>query len=172
MRPFMYQEGVELIVPANPAGVGLVNFPDIPELRSDTEKDIIIRSMEVFPSEAVPFTFSGNISASTAQIANAFLTLYIGGVNKVYRIPLIKMVNLHVGGTDPGSVFFWVNEISQMENYKVDWTKSYLSFPVPIIAATQFSYLFSISYDKLPPGTIAKAKLLRAQRLDQGVINS
>lgn len=172
MRPFIYQEGVELIVPANASGVGLVNFPDIPELRSDTEKDIIIRSMELFPKEAVPNTFSGNVSATMAQISNAFLTLYIGGVNKVYRIPLVKLVSTYTGGTVPAVSMFWQNEVMQTDNYKVDWTKSFVSFPVPIIVATQFSFLFSISYEKLMPGVIAINKQLKANQQAAGIIPS
>lgn len=172
MRPFSYQEGVELIVPVNPAGIGAVNFPDIPELRSDTEKDIIIRSMEVFPSEICPFTFSGNACATTAQIKNSFLTLYIGGVNKVYRIPLVKLVSTYNGGL-PGAVALnWQNEVMQVDNYKVDWTKSGLTFPVPIVVATQFSFLFSISYMKLPPGSINMMKQLESQQLQYGIVKS
>jgi hypothetical protein len=161
-------EGVELIVPVG-AGIGQVNFPDIPELRSDSEKDIIIRSMEVFPGEIVPNTFSGNPVATTAQIQNAFITLYIYGENKVYRVPLVKFVNLYAGGTNAAALF-WTNDLNELCNYKVDWTKSFLSFPTPLTVEAQFSFLFNMGYMKLPPGTLEKNRQLKNAAIGQGVL--
>jgi hypothetical protein len=168
MRPQDYMEGVELIVTPG-VGIGQVNFPDIPELRSDSEKDIIIRSLEVYPAEVLPLTFSGNPVATTAQVQNAFLTLYIYGENKVYRVPLIKFVNVYAGGTNAGSLF-WTDELNQLENYKVDWTKSSLNFPSPITVEANLSFFFNVSYMKLPPGTLKKNRALKAASINLGVV--
>jgi hypothetical protein len=167
MRPYKFIEGVELIVPAGSTNVGLVNFPDIPELRCDDEKNVLIRSIRVFPNEVLPQTFSHNTTATLAQIQNAFLTLYMDGMNQVYRTPLIQFVNDY----NNLAAGVWSNDVVQVDDWKIDWTKSYLQFPNPVTTVNNLSFFFSIGYIKCPPGTWKKAKDMEQAALSNGIIS-
>lgn len=161
----MYYEGVELIVPVL-STANQINFPDIPELRSDSEKDIIITSIRVHNSDSVPFSFANNPVASATQIGQAFLTLYILGSERFFRVPLIEFMSTYSTTASRQ----WSDRIFETENLRVDWTKSYLTFPVALANPAQLCYLFSFGYQKLPPGTYAKWLNVRVQNWQQGVI--
>lgn len=167
MRPIQYLEGVELVVTPAPVGIQQVNFPDIPQLRSDSTQDIIIRSLRIFPQEAIPNGWSGNVNATQAQIASGFLTLYSEGMNKIYQVPLLQFNNIF--SNDAAGK--WAEELMQADDWVIDWTKSYVSFSTPLVVETQFVFLFSIGYIKLPPGTINKQRAVRSAAIAQGVVS-
>ena len=140
-------ESVELPVPVAFDGFQ-INFPDIPELRSDMDKDAVIFSIAMTTSESVPLCPSGNANASYAQLQTGSLTLYVLGTEKVKTIPLQRFLNVR-GNTD---AYFYVGETFEMEPQRVDWTKSFVQFAGLGAVDTAFSFLFEFSYEWLPPG--------------------
>lgn len=140
---------MELIIPAGTTGTQ-VNFPDIPELRSDTEKDVPIYSGAISSVESVPLTYSGNANASLAQISNSFLTLYVLGREQIFRIELLRLLNVRGNGAS----YFYMGELFEWAPIRVDWTKSYVSFGTPPDNDVQYSYLFTFGYDWCLPGSI------------------
>lgn len=149
MRPVRRSESVELVIPAL-ATQTRFNFPDIPQLRADTDKDILVRALEVFTAEDMPVDFNNNPLLTFAQLQQGTLTLYVEGEESIFRMPLIKLHN--VQGSTNGSTF----EVRQFQNLRVDWTKSYLYFPVPLANAVQQAFIMDVSYLRLFPGTMAK----------------
>lgn len=162
MRPKPRYQSVELIVPANTTG-SQVNFPDVPELRSDSDKDALIFSVALTNILEVPLTPSGNTTASAAQVANGFLTLYVLGTEYVFKVPLIRFHNIF----NSGATVFSVYELFEVRPMRVDWTKSFVSFGAPPANPAQFSYLFEFGYDWYPSGTFAKY----LQNLDRAALN-
>jgi len=158
-------EGYELIIPANTTA-SQVNFPDIPELRSDGAQETVIMSIECFPSGAVPATYSNNTTATEAQVANGFLTLYILGYQQHYRIPLQKFVSVRSNTNG----YYFEGEPFFCRPIMVDWTKSYVSFAVPPATNAQYSYLFLFGYEWLPVGGYAKYCTNYQNQLMSGVI--
>lgn len=151
MRPKPRYQSVELIIPANTSG-SQVNFPDVPELRSDSDKDALIFSIAITNVLAVPLTPSGNTTASEAQIANGFLTLYVLGTEYIFKTPLRRFDNVF----NSGATVFSVYELFETRPLRVDWTKSFVSFGAPPNNASQYSYLFEFGYDWFPSGTFAQ----------------
>lgn len=152
---------MELIVGAGTTGIQ-TKFQDIPELRSDTDKDALIFSIAVSCAEAVPLTFTGNTNATFAQVQNAFLTLYILGTEEIFQVPLIRFLNIK-GNTD---AYFNTYELFETQPLRVDWTKSFVQFATPPDNDADFSYLFEFGYDWFPGGTYAQyLKNLNAARL-------
>jgi len=162
MRPKPRYQSVELIVPINTTG-SQVNFPDVPELRSDSDKDALIFSIVVSTVDSVPLTPSGNAVATAAQVANGFLTLYVLGTEYVFNVPLVRF-NFTKGN---GATYFSTWEMFETKPLRVDWTKSFVSFGTPPANGAQFSYLFEFGYDWFPSGTFAQY----LKNLDQAALS-
>ena len=165
MRPKARYESVEFIIPAGTTGTK-VNFLDIPELRSDSDKDALIFSIVVNESGAVPNMPSGNAGATLALLENAFLTLYVLGTEYLQNVPLTRFL-LTKGN---GATYFSTWDMFETQPLRVDWTKSFVSFATPPNNASQVSILFEFGYDWFPPNCFAQyLKQLDAARLN-GII--
>lgn len=151
MRLLSRYEGYSLVVPANYTA-NQVNFPDIPELRSDMTQDTVIMSAAVYPAAAVPNDYNGVATATLAQIQNSFLTLYILGFQQFYRIPLIDLVNIR----NEAPAYYYSPCVFQFRPIKVDWTKSYVQFAVPPTNNAVFTFMFRFGYEWLPSGAYAE----------------
>jgi hypothetical protein len=158
MRPQKRIETIELIIPAGSTATKF-NFGDIPQLRSDVTKDIIIRSIETYDVVAMPTDFNGNPVIAEADLLNCFLTLYIEGEESIFRLPLIKLFNIF---SNSGTAQ-WTEELNQFENLQIDWTKSYISLAVPFVDEGQFAIILSVSYQRLKPGTMNQLKIAAGQ---------
>jgi hypothetical protein len=156
MKAITRYEAVELIVPAGFGGTR-INFLDIPQLRSDVTKDIIVQGIKTFSAAEKPVDFNGNTVASMAQLQNAELTLYVDGEESIFRVPLTELIN----GQNFTNTFFSQQFPDEFDNLMIDWTKSYITADQPFDSETQFVFLFGISYKRFAPGTMAKIKAAR-----------
>lgn len=140
-----------MIVAANFTGQQ-VNFPDIPELRSDSDKDALIFAIVVNDINTVPAAPSGNPLSTIAQLVNGFLTLYVLGTEEIFKVPLSRFLLTRANGAADLSNY----EMFETRPLRVDWTKSYVSFALPPAPVASFSFLFEFAYDWFPPNTYAK----------------
>lgn len=156
MKAITRYEAVELIIPAN-SGATRFNFLDIPQLRSDVTKDIIVQGIKTFSVVERPLDFNGNAVASVAQLQNAMLTLYVDGEESIFRIPMTELMNTQ----NFANTFFSQQIPDEFDNLMIDWTKSYITAATPFNAGgnfTQFVFLFGISYKRYKAGTMATIK--------------
>jgi hypothetical protein len=167
LKPHFRAESIELVIPAG-TGAQQVNFPDIPELRSDPDKDALIFAIQTYTADSVPKTFSGNPVATFAQLQAAFLTLYVLGAEFVFKIPLLDYLNVANNSTAGSYLYSLV--LNQYEPLRVDWTKSYVGFTAPINNVDLFSYYFKVTYEWYPPGTYAKYLDNKMRQYAQGII--
>jgi hypothetical protein len=165
MRPRSRFESVELPVAAGFTG-NQVNFPDIPELRSDADKDACIFAIAISTADSVPLCESGNANATLAQVQAGFLTLYILGTEKLLRMPLQRFMNIRGNG----ATYFYAAELFEMEPERVDWTKSFVSFAGLGAVDTAFSYLFEFWYEWIPPGGLGKFLTNQSNQWSAGII--
>jgi hypothetical protein len=166
MRPHSRIETVELIVQTGYTA-GQINFPDIPELRSDADKDAVIFAIQTYSIDSVPLSFNGNTTASLAQLKNAFLTLYVTGSEAVFNVPLLKFLNIQ----NSGSSYYNAREYYECSPLRVDWTKSYIRFATPGTTGTaQYSFIFDFTYEWLPPGSYGKWLQLQNNKFGAGNI--
>lgn len=159
MKAITRYEAVELLIPAN-AGQTRFNFLDIPQLRSDVTKDIIVQGIKAFNITEKPIDFNGNAVATMLQCQNAELTLYIDGEESIFRIPITELMN----SQNFAATFFSQIIPDEFDNLMIDWTKSYITADVPFNltgANTAFAFLFGISYKRYAPGTMARIKLAK-----------
>jgi hypothetical protein len=165
--PRSKHQTVELIVPASTTG-NQVAFPDIPELRSDVDKDAVIFGIRTYSADSLPKAVSGNSIATFAQLQNAFVTLQVLGTDQIKEIPLIRLMDQY--GTQAG-YFFNLNYF-ELSPERVEWTKSYVSFAVPPANVAAYSYLFEFAYEWMPPGSYGKWLKNEWNRWGTGVIKT
>jgi hypothetical protein len=153
MRPIRRFELVSLIIPANNTSLR-IPFPDIPQLRSDTTQDVIIRGLEVYSAESMPNDPNNNPLPTNAQLLKTFLTFYIQQEESVKFIPSVKMLNIYNAAS--AAAYFYTDELVQAENWMVDWTKSSLNLASSLGNAGLLVFVLGVMYQRLPGGTIAR----------------
>jgi hypothetical protein len=156
-RPKKRFQLVDVIIAAN-SGVSRIPIGDQANLRTDNSQDIVIIGVEAFNINAYPLSpISNNPLPTPAQLANAFLTLYIGTEEQVALIPVTKL-NVTRSALATDTSFFQENETEFQNLYPVQWDKCYLQLGQPFNtggANTIFSFLLGITYLKFPGGVWA-----------------
>jgi hypothetical protein len=153
MRPIKRYELVSLVIPAGNAALRLP-FPDIPQLRSDVTQDVIVRGLETYSAEAMPNDPNNNPLITNAQLIKCFLTMYIQQEESIFRLPLVKILNVYNAAT--AANYFYSDQLCQFENLLVDWTKTYLTLASSLANAGLVVAVLGVMYQRLPGGTIAK----------------
>lgn len=165
MRPIPRYQTVEIVVAAGFTGFQ-VNFDDVPDIRSDGDRDALVSQIAISSAEVSPLCPSGNTNATLAQIQNANLTLYCLGANRFFKIPLARFLSYR----NNANTFFSGFEIFETQPLRIDWTKSYVAFNSPPAPVAQFSFLFEFGYDWYPPNTYQKYLANLDQLQQQGII--
>lgn len=157
-------ELVEIVVQNGASGGNKILIGDIEDLRNDETQDIIIQGIEVFSIESMPLSPQGNPVATTANLQNMFLTLYINNEESIENLPMIRLNNMFQSlATGTMQQQF---ERTTLENLMVSWFKSFFFLATPFATGTTFSIVFGITYKKLAPGTWKK---LTANSIDPGL---
>lgn len=160
-------EDVEFIIPANNTALK-INFPDIPQLRSDVDKDVVVKAIRIYPADALPESFNGNTNLTREQLGTSFLTLYVNGEESSFRMPSPDFVVAY--SSDADTPLTWVNEEKEFDNIQVDWTKSYFTFTSALGNSTILAISLGVNYDYLPAGTMNAIRARRALAAAQGMI--
>jgi len=131
-------ELIEVIIPAS--STGAVQFPDVPNLRNQTDQKITVIDMEFFPDYVYANSFVNTAVPGTpiGEIPKAAIVLYVNGEESIRRIPLGK-VNY---SNNPGvGAPFSVERVAFDDLQNVDWPKSYIQFNA---AAAALNYIIPI----------------------------
>jgi hypothetical protein len=171
-RAYRRYEDVEFIIAANNTSFK-IQFPDIPQLRSDTLKEILVCSLRVFTSDECPSSFNQNPLLTEADLAKCFLTLYVDGEESIFRIPLLSLRNTYVGvGSALATNTFWSGDLNTFDLLAVDWTKSYVTLSSALTTSALSSILFAVGYIRCKPGTIAAIQKVRDNAAAAGIIQN
>lgn len=119
-----------------------VMFPDLPNLRSQADQNIIIKSMEVITATVMPTSPNGATVSPIAEMKKAVIVLYNNGEESIYRVPVLKLNRIN-DFTNPFQPIW--EEFDDLKN--VDWSKSYILFS-SAPANTPYSFVFGVSYLK------------------------
>lgn len=150
MRPIKRFEQVELVIPAGNTALR-IPFPDIPQLRSDVTQDVIIRQLETYSAESMPNDYNNNPLVTFAQLQKCFITFYIQQEESIFRMPMIKLLNVF----NSAATYFYTEELNQFENLMVDWTKTYITLASSLANGAIVVINLGVGYQRLPGGTIA-----------------
>ena len=158
MRAKKRFELVDVIITAN-NGLSRIPIGDQANLRTDGGQDIVIVGIEAFNVNAYPLSpISNNPLPTPAQLANAFLTLYVGQEESIHLIPVTKL-NITRSALATATDYFQELETEFQNLYPVQWDKCYLQLGQPFNtggANAMFSFLLGVTYLKFPAGAWAK----------------
>lgn len=135
-------------VPITANGLTNVQFPDVPELRNQTDQTIVIKAIRVIPPAVLTNgPLSGNAVAPITELVKQTLIIYSQGWEKGKNIPMGSLIDIFVEGTGTP----WKNRSTQLANWRnVDWNKSQLRFANGTVSAgTPYSVILEVEYIKL-----------------------
>jgi hypothetical protein len=170
-RAYKRYENIEFIIAANNTSFK-IQFQDIPQLRSDTTKEIFIRSIRVFSTEDALLSYNQNPQLSLAELKKCFLTLYVDSEESIYRIPLTSLVATAASaGSGTATDLTWSNGEMQFSNIEVDWTKSYITLSAALTSSALQSIMFGIGYIRCAPGTSLAMRTQERNAAASGLLN-
>lgn len=136
---------IEIPVTAN--GLNTVPIPDQPQLKSTTDRKIIIKAIRlIIPDVLTNALLSGNVNAPVTELQKMSLTLFSEGWLKGFAIPILTLNDMSLqGGTAPNA-----QQTTYVNNWvAVDWTKSFLAFSNGTVSAgAVYSVILDIIYLK------------------------
>lgn len=169
-KAYRRYENVEFIIPANNTSFR-ISFPDIPQLRSDTTKEILICSIRAFTIDECPLSFNQNPLLPESDLAKCFLTLYVDGEESIFRIPCLSLRNTYVGvGSALTTNTFWSADLNTFDYLSVDWTKSYITLSAALASNALQCILFAMGYIRAKPGTLAAIAQVRLNAAQAGIV--
>lgn len=131
-------------------GQGDINFPDIPELRSDSEFRVIIKGIRHISPKVSPFgPVTGTANTPLADIVNIFLQLYSDGWLKGYNIPLLTLNDMADADATTATTIPYRNKATKLSNWKIAWNKSKVHFAPGTVATVASVLVLDIEYDRL-----------------------
>lgn len=166
MQPLDRFENFELVISPGAAAAGNLNFKDVQILRSDPEKDCIIKGIELFAPDVWGTTYNQNPQPTLAQVQTMYLNIYHDGENSINNIPVLALDRMYQKGS--ATQAFWQSREWEFDNLQIDWTKTTLTF-TPFVIAAQVAMMFGFTYKYLPPGTMNAVRARRALAQSQGV---
>lgn len=144
-------EMIEVTIPAG--ATGAVPFPDVPNLRNQTDQAITVLDMEFFPDYVYGNSFVNTAVVGTpiGEIPKIAIILYVNGEESIRRIPLGKINYTQ----NPGiGAPFQMERIAFDSLQNVDWPKSYLQFNAAL-AGTPYIVPIGVTYLKFYKGANA-----------------
>lgn len=122
---------IEVNVPNN--GSQRVPFPDISQLRSTVNQQIIIKGLRLVSSEVLTNgIISSNVTAPATELQKMSITIYSEGWEKGQTIPILTFNDfVFTTGAIP-----YRNHSTKFDNWvNVDWPKSYIQYANGTVSA-------------------------------------
>ena len=149
MPKYKYTQLVECSVPVNTTNGQQFYFQDIPQLRG--KQISFVESFNSLDVAVSPIT-SGAAVITPAIMVISFLTLFLWDIKtnsaigeQINKIPLTVLHRVNQNATATASPY--VLGLGMLENYIVNWDKSYVTVSAPGITTTPtLSYLFNVGY--------------------------
>jgi hypothetical protein len=137
-------EMIETIIAAG--ATGAVPFPDVPNLRNQTDQRIVVKNLEFFPDYVYGHSFLNTtvIGTPVTEIPKIAIVLYVNGEESIRRIPIGKIIYSQAPGV---ATVFQMEQVAFEDLENVDWPKSYFQFNAAA-QATQYVLPIGVTYIK------------------------
>ncbi len=118
-------ELIETVILAG--ATGAVPFPDVPNLRNQTDQRIIVKDMEFFPDYVYARSFLNTtvIGTPITEMPKIAIVLYVNGEESIRRSPISKINYSQAPGV---ATVFQMERVAFENLENVDWPKSYFQF--------------------------------------------
>lgn len=135
-------------IPVITNGLGDIAFPDVPELRNQTDQKIIIKAIRCIPDSILTNApISGNVVAPLAELQKISLVIYSEGWLKGKNIPICTLIDTFT----EASGIPWRDRTTQLANWEnVDWNKCKLEYSNgTVTAGVPYTVILEVEYLKL-----------------------
>lgn len=133
-------EAVEIAVPLN-STLTRFYFPDLPNLRNAR-----VSAIEIYTAGLISKTpLTGSTPVTTADLQKSFLTLYVGDLQKVYNLPMLKFNNSVAYNSATSQNDPYVFQLPVVDGMTISWVKSYVTLPSALVT-TNVAYSFGVYY--------------------------
>lgn len=138
---------IEVKVPAN--GTFSVEFPDVQQLRSQSDQRIIVKGIRLITADVLTNgVISGNANAPTAELKKIVMVIYCEGWEKAFNMPILPLNDVNL----PGGAFPHRYNATKFDDWEnVDWSKTKLVYANGTggSANAPYSVIFDVEYIKL-----------------------
>lgn len=141
----------EVVTIAIPSGTTALKFyfPDNSTIRTTATQLTKTKGIEFFPSQAVALGPEGQTNITSADLAKAYLVLYVDG-GEFVKIPVARLMSVtnNTNSAWPGETANYphVINLSEFADLQVNWPKSYVLFPAAL-TATDRVIVTAVYYD-------------------------
>lgn len=141
---------IEIQVPAN---VQRVQFPDVQQLRSTPNQQIILKSLSlVSPKVLSHGILSGTVNAPVADLQACSVVVYSMGWERAQYIPVLFLNNTADSDGTAATTIPYKNVAPRFDNWQsVSWDKCYLQFANGQPSSGAFCVMFEVQYVKIDP---------------------
>lgn len=127
-----------------------VNLPDVQQLRSTPDKNIVIKIIRLIPATVASFPATvggGGPNAPIAELKKIYLVIYCEGWEKGYLIPIITLIDTRSNDAATIPNRYGSTRFSDWRN--VDWSKSRLQFANGQAAAGgPYTVILEVEYEQ------------------------
>lgn len=141
---------VEIPVPAQV--VQRVQLPDVQQLRSTLDNNIIIKAIRLITDKTLTNAPTiGTANATLGELRKISLVLYCEGWEKGQLIPILTLNDTADADAANATTIPYRNKTTRFNNWKnVDWSKSYLQYSNGTSSSgSAYSVLLEVEYVKL-----------------------
>jgi hypothetical protein len=138
---------IEVVVPASSTALRFP-FPDQPQLRNK-----FVQGIEFFNVKDVPTAPSTNAVLSAANLSKTFVTFYVNDKTEsgeFLQFPCSTLHRTQLSGATASSDIPFVQELTELHNKEIDFSKSYLTATATVSSGSATSYLLTVYYTDQP----------------------
>lgn len=129
-------EVIEIPVPSGSTNLQF-NFPDQPQLR-----DARVVGMEIYTAQTMTASpLSGGTPVANADLEKSSLTLMVGNLQQIDRMPVLALNRFQDSATPAP----FVRDMQLFQDLIISWTKSYVQVPTAV-GTTGRVYVFGVYY--------------------------
>ena len=125
-------------IPVQSAGTYLnFNFPDQPQLRGRK-----VERITSYSGEAIPRSPDGGVVATSGEISQCYLVLYIDGREDIK----ISLSNICTLSSVTGGTVININSYIPLNDVNIIWEKSYVKAPGGLTLVANSAFIFGVFY--------------------------
>lgn len=170
-QKIFYMESEVLIVQAEPmgacqlieipitAGKQNVPFPDVPELRNQSDQVVIIKALRLITPDVMPIApIQGGANAPLTELQKMVIVLYSEQWEKGEYIPILKFNDTFTEGSGTPVRF----HTTKLDNWKsVDWPKCKIIYANGTQSVGSYTVVMEVEYVRIDPKTKTEIQGIR-----------
>jgi hypothetical protein len=142
-------------VPVTIAGSQKVQLPDVQQLRSYINQDIVVKAIRLISAKVLANApIGGQANATLAELRKISLVIYCEGWEKAQLIPILSLNDMADADSANATTIPYRNRTTRFDDWRnVDWSKSFLQYSNGSggAAGVPYAVILEVEYQKFNP---------------------